>query len=892
MTPRVAGYSQTLVKAMLENESTLTREQLAAVGKTARQLLSFAWDQPDRNSWLVTNSLRSVGQTFGTDPEASAALLRRAMEPEHLSRHGFEELRWIAREVQRFAKYDPAFAADLYVAVFSHEEASTDPTDMSGSRILSLTSNKKQDYDHAKWELAEYYPQFVEATPVTAAKAMLGVIKAYRRREDSTEATSKNFDFNGSRVGIVPDYSYIWDESFPSHDEEVKILNGFFAKMEELAIDESHAGDSGEILHVLTGGVQPAIIWRRLLKLGTVHPRSVGLLLRELAWAAPLVLTADTGPPAIDFIQAVFPVVTDDERRRIEEMIVGLPDLSPPELRKAAEHQRAQLLIRLNEAQLATEQAKALLRELQAANSVAEGAPAAAGPKFQVTNRAIDEEIHTSETLGASTDTEAAKEFLNLHRPVQEFVTKQTNKSLSREYIDTVLDSLRALHSALNNPPKGLDEKLLTMACGTLAGACKLVAYSDHLSCDTPAVQFALSVLLELSTHLSPEPDASQDASFDEHASWGSFIARIEAAAGIIAIARFESCCRDDVLDAIERLLEDPVPEVRFQVATSLTSLYKTAPDRMWALLESRSRQETSNAVLDALAHTVGRLAFVSVDRAAELTKTISENVREGPGADSARDRCLRIFVGLHVWRDQQTARQVVNKLSCDVLAHHHEAGVMLFALRDLLSHGDKDNEVEPNAVRMRAVRLFDTIVTSASTEVSRLLEGPPHAIATTDREVFQSILKLVDSAAHELYFASGVFTNKQAKEMVVPISRRRRFYAELADTIDRLSMLGYPSTVHHLIETLAQFISFNPRRVFLQIAALVENGKRWHYQFESMAANEITRIVERYIAEYRLLLQEDAECRVALRKVLDSFVEAGWPSAQRLSYRLDDIFR
>jgi hypothetical protein len=27
-------------------------------------------------------------------------------------------------------------------------------------------------------------------------------------------------------------------------------------------------------------------------------------------------------------------------------------------------------------------------------------------------------------------------------------------------------------------------------------------------------------------------------------------------------------------------------------------------------------------------------------------------------------------------------------------------------------------------------------------------------------------------------------------------------------------------------------------------------------------------------------------------RKVLDSFIEAGWPAAQRLSYRLDEIFR
>jgi hypothetical protein len=791
MTSQVAGYSQTLLRAMLNNECALTKEQLAAAGRTARRLLAFAWDQPDRNSWLVTNSLRSVSYTFGTDPAASAALLRRAIEPEHLARYGYDEIRWITRELQRIAGYDPAFVADLYAAVFSHEEASTDPTDMSGSRILSLTSNKKQDYDHAKWELSQYYPRFVEATPVIAAAAMLGVMDSYRRKGDSTQPPPETFDFDGVNGGIVPDYSCIWDESLSSsHDNEIVILNAFFGRMEELAGDDSRAGDVGETLRVLTGGVRPAIIWRRLLQLGTRHPGSVGVKLRALAWAAPLVWIPDTENPVIDFIRAVFPSLRDDERRRVEEMIVGLPDLAPEKLRNTAERQRAQLLIRFNEAELVTEQAKVWLRELQAANTVAE--PASHGPRFQVTSRAINEDIYVREILGASVDTEAAKGFLELHRPVKEFTARQPNKDLSREEIEAVIDSLRALDSALNHPPKGLDDKLLTMACGTLANACKLIAISGQLSCDLPAGQFVLAVLLDLSTHPSPKHDPAHDASFDASPSWGGPIARIEAAAGLIAIARHESCCRADVLDAMERLLGDAAPEVRFQVASSFTYLYKSAPDRMWAFLESRSRQETSNAVLDTLAHTVNRLAGVSADRAAEITKTIFENAREGPGADRARDTCLHTFVGLYSWRDQQLARQAVYGLCDDILAHHHEAGVMLFALRDLLSHGDEDCDADADAIRMRAIRLFNTIVTSASDEVTRLLGRPVDSITKSDREAFQSILKLVDSAAHELYFASGVFGNKQAENIQIPLPRQRRFYAELANTIDQLSTIGY----------------------------------------------------------------------------------------------------
>ena len=46
------------------------------------------------------------------------------------------------------------------------------------------------------------------------------------------------------------------------------------------------------------------------------------------------------------------------------------------------------------------------------------------------------------------------------------------------------------------------------------------------------------------------------------------------------------------------------------------------------------------------------------------------------------------------------------------------------------------------------------------------------------------------------------------------------------------------------------------------------------------------------YIAEHRIELQKDRQSREELIDILETFVEAGWPSARRLSYRLEEIFR
>jgi hypothetical protein len=58
------------------------------------------------------------------------------------------------------------------------------------------------------------------------------------------------------------------------------------------------------------------------------------------------------------------------------------------------------------------------------------------------------------------------------------------------------------------------------------------------------------------------------------------------------------------------------------------------------------------------------------------------------------------------------------------------------------------------------------------------------------------------------------------------------------------------------------------------------------------MAETVALRISERYLAEYRELLEEDAEARKALLDMLDVFARAGWPRLRRLVLRLDQIYR
>jgi hypothetical protein len=221
--------------------------------------------------------------------------------------------------------------------------------------------------------------------------------------------------------------------------------------------------------------------------------------------------------------------------------------------------------------------------------------------------------------------------------------------------------------------------------------------------------------------------------------------------------------------------------------------------------------------------------------------------------------------------------------------------------LRDLLSYGAFDAaDSREHAIRRRALDVYRRIVWSVKGRLRELERTNSETLfdawPATDQENTKRLVRVLDHAALEMYFASGAFDNRGQNRRPgrkdLSTDERRRFFEESAPIIDALSDLGFPSIAHHLLQTLESFIPFDPRRVFLSVGTIVRAAIGGGYQFEQMAADLVVRLVERYLAEYREMLQENPECRQILVELLDTFIRAGWSSARQLTYRLEDIFR
>jgi hypothetical protein len=251
-------------------------------------------------------------------------------------------------------------------------------------------------------------------------------------------------------------------------------------------------------------------------------------------------------------------------------------------------------------------------------------------------------------------------------------------------------------------------------------------------------------------------------------------------------------------------------------------------------------------------------------------------------------------------WRNQTQCGEVVLDIATNAAVYTDEAPHLLAHLRKPLTHGPTHPpESTHDAVRRRALDLLDRILRSARDglqEIEQRHSGVPfNEWSQEHRESAKSFARLINHVGREVYFASGAYDTKQqglAGKRPLTREQAERFYHEARPILDELADVGLPGVTHRLLETLQSFVPLDPRGVFLCIGRVVRAGQQGGYQYESLAADLIVRLVERYLAEYRSLLREDAECWQTLIEILDVFVQAGWPTARRLTYRLEEIFR
>lgn len=361
-----------------------------------------------------------------------------------------------------------------------------------------------------------------------------------------------------------------------------------------------------------------------------------------------------------------------------------------------------------------------------------------------------------------------------------------------------------------------------------------------------------------------------------------------------MALARPQNPLDPEVQAAIHELARDPVCDVRLQIVQNLYALRDSDPEWVWAETEHVVRHEDTRQVVDSAIQSLARVAYLDIPRAIRIAKHVLVRYegQQGPGIGQVRQSAASHIMDTHfVFSDREADDFYTEQLAAPS-AHAENLRAWIIRYSDKLTIGS-DTGSDQDRQRAQTVAFYQDTANAISDAAEKIYaeydlaksrEWPPEVLLRA-----QALNGVLDDMALRIYFASGGSNN--ADHTREELERRWRLYRELMPALDRLAECSVVHTSYYLIQALENFIQADPADVFRLIVKSVTASSKFGYAFESMGVDVIVRIVEGYLADYRDVFSDDARLS-ELIACLNLFVNAGWPAAQSLTFRLADIWR
>jgi len=886
---RSAWTVRSLLFLLLERTTATDNRDL--LGSAARALLNHALIG-GRATQLASAAIGFVADTYGTDPGSSRELLARLLTPDRLRDHAHEDMSWLSRKIKVIGETDPEFVVEIYATIFGHVVDDTSATSMGDSQIMPLTSNKRQDYEMSRWTLKEAFPGFLKSNPLPALRALVKTLENYVASEHRLQEGAQEhvLRIDGQEARLIDDLSHVWayNPDDDHHDNFQALIKAFTQRLMSAKNEEAR-----QLVAEAIACNRLAVIWARMFLAGAKRPEILGLQLWPCATTETFLRSTDTAKDAIDLIAATYPLVDEASRRSFEQRVMGFAfsEFSDPEA------SRRRFLLRvfatLGVDQLITAEARELLA------SVPE-------ERRQQTNRRPFEIITSTgeperywwlKRKEVDVDAPANTTLLSLAEDVSNALGL-SGKPETGIAPTEALARLQALaQGARDAVSAGANAEVIEYAENTLADGCEKLAQQKEELQRQPEVLASLCNLVEpLLAHPSPHVTPETNDKYK-----GTMVStngvRVDGVEATLQLCQVNSGTANRFVTSLEALVRDPHPAVRLVLAQRLVMLWHTARDAMWRLAEQIARDERHPGVLRFFADFLNRVIHADPVHTEALVIEIMPRVADEVDDSSERlaDAIGSLVVLLWVSHGRTKADAVIKIWISDAAAHEAELSHGMSSIRDGLVLGYGASDARDTLIRRRCQELAAQVINATASGMEQYFQTPQENRTEEDQRRATRLAKLLDHTSDQFFFASGAFRRGNADDDKSPLTTdelKRAFLDDNHAVFQRVGDVGTPHTIYHLIELLGFLVPANPPLVFDLVAhALLKAGRDQGYHFESLGADRFVEVIGLFLADHREIFDDNAR-RDKLVACLDAFVEAGWPAARRLLYRLPELLQ
>lgn len=368
--------ARVLMHALFEHADLTDAVLLDIFGRAARTMLEFAWSHSPPLQATSVSAIRFVGKSFASDVAASRALLDRILRDPHFSQNADREAPWLSEQIIPIAAADPAFAVEVYRCIYGQMITDTATSALGGtlSRIMPLSSNRRQDYEHSRWHLGKSLRTFLEISPGHGTRAVIDTVIGRAATEGYGEpdepviinlGTAK-VEFRGRNVELNA-----WEEEDEDAlGREDDVLTSFVAFLRECDADAFSVS-----VAAASRGYATAPVWTRILGIASERIGEVGDLVWPLTTSSDLIENGDTLRDAVRFVAAAWPSRTPEEKEQFERMM--LDDMRHPDKEQNKRWRRilGRLLALIPEKEFVLDATRDLRRQMEKAGELEENRP-------------------------------------------------------------------------------------------------------------------------------------------------------------------------------------------------------------------------------------------------------------------------------------------------------------------------------------------------------------------------------------------------------------------------------------------------------------------------------------------------------------------------------------
>ncbi|MER8855097.1 hypothetical protein NKH94_26470 [Mesorhizobium australicum] len=827
---------------------------------------------------LMPLAISFVGKTFGSDPAASRNLVERLLHPKRMAEHAPSDMHWLAQEASRIAEVDPELVISIYDKVFRHVIKDDSPTQLGRSQILPMTSNRRQDFKLAQWALKEKFPDFMQKHPLAAVSAAVKVARAYR---DNEHPLIEAVEVLSVKVGDVeaklcPDLSYIWAAEHKAQysDDAQEIVDSFVDRLLQAPDQEAVAFAK----HVIATN-ELGWLWARLFSVAAQRGGALAAMLWPWAAQIEFLQSPDAMKDAVDLVAAGYSDRSTAERIDLENRVssAGFPNASDP--MKAEQRFQRRVFGTIGAEGLATENAKQVLQAAIAQNSSVSNEPLYRGGEAEWIATGNFDWLREK-----GVDTESAE-----NSPILDAIEASGPKATNDEPPSPRIAGAKVLQARLLHSP--LTAHPMTIAHGweqltrTIEDVTHKWETVQLLSAEERS--FVGSIIANVNTVASLAPLGDPEVGKR---------CRANLAGAAMNVARLDNAIALEVESSIIALAADSSPDVRFEIAWRLQYLWNVRRQLAWKLVGEFIATEQDARVLLGVVDFLIRAANVEPEHVGAIANGLlsRKDILEDDNRRGLREGVGSLIFHLWVRHGQGGARDAIDHWLANRLENKIELGKGAFYIREGLVLGYEQDNATENATRERCQKLAFEIIDTSALGVEAFMSADANQHTDEKQAEASNDAALLDKMADQFLFAVGPTEIKNGKEprALRSLDEQRRFIQDNSHTLRRVGDAGIPKTIHYMLQLLDYLMSSAPGPVFDLVShALLRAGKLHGYQFESLGADLFAKIVGRAIADHREIFTDPVR-RVILVETLEVFVDAGWPAARRLLYRLPEALR